>query len=255
MKQRKAFTLIELLVVVSIIALLVSILLPSLSKAREHAKRVVCANNIKQHLLVMVMYSHQNNDFYPLYGDGNWLWDVDCETVDFMMDNGSVREMFYCPSFAEKDSDWLWHFPNDTPENEGPFRLTGYFWLMDGPAPDGRIDTITGQTIILQGSGNKTFVKKSDCKNASEKELVIDCVLSNRSENPSVYPLGKFTDIRGTWWVKAGKAYRTNHLPANKDGTIAAGGNIGFVDGHVNWRDFNEMEDRFLYGNMISHWW
>ena len=46
--EKKGFTLIELLVVVSVITLLVSILLPSLARAREQAHRAICANNIKQ---------------------------------------------------------------------------------------------------------------------------------------------------------------------------------------------------------------
>jgi prepilin-type N-terminal cleavage/methylation domain-containing protein/prepilin-type processing-associated H-X9-DG protein len=63
MKRRKsAFTLIELLVVVSIIALLISILLPSLKRAREQAKRTVCASNMRHLGLAVHMYATANND-------------------------------------------------------------------------------------------------------------------------------------------------------------------------------------------------
>ena len=61
------FTLIELLVVISIIALLVSILIPSLSKAREAAKKVVCKANLKQISLSAYMYGNDNNDIIVPY--------------------------------------------------------------------------------------------------------------------------------------------------------------------------------------------
>ena len=59
--QRRAFTLIELLVVVSIIALLVSILLPALGKAREQARRVVCRTRLSQLGLAYHTYATENN--------------------------------------------------------------------------------------------------------------------------------------------------------------------------------------------------
>lgn len=73
--HRKAFTLIELLVVVSIIALLVSILLPALSKAREAAKSVVCLTNLRQISSFELMYAEANNDFVaPGFSGGSHWW-------------------------------------------------------------------------------------------------------------------------------------------------------------------------------------
>ena len=63
--KRRGFTLIELLVVVSIIALLVSILLPALAKAREQAKRTVCLVNQKSIAMALVMYAKDWDDYFP----------------------------------------------------------------------------------------------------------------------------------------------------------------------------------------------
>lgn len=71
--QRKAFTLIELLVVISIVALLVAILLPALSKARESAIRILCLSNLRQVGIGLNIYKTDHLDWYPLFEPASYV--------------------------------------------------------------------------------------------------------------------------------------------------------------------------------------
>jgi prepilin-type N-terminal cleavage/methylation domain-containing protein/prepilin-type processing-associated H-X9-DG protein len=73
-KNKNGFTLIELLVVIAIISLLVSILLPSLQKAKEIAQNAVCRSNLRQIGLGVILYSAENDGSLPGPGSFHFPW-------------------------------------------------------------------------------------------------------------------------------------------------------------------------------------
>jgi prepilin-type N-terminal cleavage/methylation domain-containing protein/prepilin-type processing-associated H-X9-DG protein len=68
--SRAGFTLIELLVVIAIIAILAAILFPVFAKAREKARQITCASNMKQFGLAFMQYSQDNDEYFPKSNTG-----------------------------------------------------------------------------------------------------------------------------------------------------------------------------------------
>ncbi len=105
---RRAFTLIELLVVVAIIAILISILLPSLSQAREQAKAVVCASNQRSLMTAVLMYTDRHNGHFPTVGyhhSGTAANERELSWVlQMVQEAGRDRKIARCPS----DRSTLW---------------------------------------------------------------------------------------------------------------------------------------------------
>jgi prepilin-type N-terminal cleavage/methylation domain-containing protein/prepilin-type processing-associated H-X9-DG protein len=107
--RRRAFTLVELLVVIGIIALLVSILLPALNKAREDAKRVRCLSNERQLVMAWQMYASENkgkicSSNTPAYPTNPWwYWAAAGNSLDCVY-NGKLwpylknYEVYKCPN-------------------------------------------------------------------------------------------------------------------------------------------------------------
>ena len=97
-KKTKGFTLIELLVVIAIIALLVSVIIPALRKAKTQARMVLCRSNIKQMQTGLALYLESNNQ--KMFPYSNWLW------IKYIEDQlGPLDDVRYCPEIVAKIDD------------------------------------------------------------------------------------------------------------------------------------------------------
>jgi prepilin-type N-terminal cleavage/methylation domain-containing protein/prepilin-type processing-associated H-X9-DG protein len=241
-KREGAFTLIELLVVIAIIALLMGILLPALSRIREQAKQRSCETRIRQHLFALTMYANDNDTKLPLPDNaGYWLQDVAVNTVNFMLNTGVTREMFYCPSNSnhQKYNDLFWLFNNESWNGrrftrEDGFIVSGYCFILD-------VDRGTRPAInpYERDDSKKIWLKTVQENFPSMRELVVDSIMGvTRAGAKYGY---NFAEVPGGIYSESRVYDRTSHL---KGDTLPIGGNVGFLDGHTEWRKFDpDMED------------
>ena len=224
-KSKGGFTLIELLVVIAIIAILASMLLPALAKAKDKARATLCMNNLKQVGLGMLMHADENDDMIPRGNDKRW-WFV---FMPYMPEGGTERDfrnikIFMCPNYP---------LPKRTPNRRQVITYVVNAWKFRSARDN------TGYEHI-------GFSKITDFTQPSNSAYLLDN--EDGIENPGVNRpiVTGFQDAR----TDLNDVWQPSHLPYGANGTrlssdrrIAAkrhsakGSNILFLDGHAGFRD------------------
>ena len=228
-----AFTLIELLIVIAIIGVLIALLMPTISSAREQSRRVACSSNLRNVGNALQVYASDNDRKLPHYTDtcGVWLWDISRKMRQAVIKSGAVRDSFYCPSGDVQNTNELWDWQGTGAEG---YTVSGYWWL-NRRGPVGHPLAGAGPFFVDPTPGTSPAQRADDFKlplryaidqpRAGELEVVTDATISQGSP-PT------FSGVNGGW-----RGHRSNHLmPSNSK--IAAGANILFLDGRVEWRQW-----------------
>lgn len=226
--KHHAFTLIELLVVVAIIAVLVAMLLPSLAAAREQARLVVCAAQIKQVVDIVTMYANDNEEVFPAGRRVSATMIGYAENYEYLQNLGFSSKLLFCPS-------------NQTTYRISDDRSYVVFSADEGPIWAPCYTYIGGEgQRVHNNEGAEWF--GWHFKHMSNTDYPPSYSFSKCAADTSQAPLimdrafvGPYEDGRGRLYPYAFEY--SNHLAS--DG-LPKGENIGYVDGHVAWKNWQE---------------
>jgi prepilin-type N-terminal cleavage/methylation domain-containing protein/prepilin-type processing-associated H-X9-DG protein len=162
MLRRPAFTLVELLVVIGLIAILIGLLIPAVSMARQNSGQVICAANLRQWALAVNLYAQQYDDYLPRRGQGvQPVFNITRPTDWFnalppMMKMTAYQDLVAAGQTPHAGDGGLWICPQTPDISQGYlFSYAMNMWLStwQGPQPD-RIDKVGSMaTMVFMADG------------------------------------------------------------------------------------------------------